>query len=67
MVTTNMNPGGSSKWMSSAVQRPGALHRALNVPMGETIPKAKIAAAKNRGGRVAKEANLASVFDKFRP
>lgn len=55
------------KWMSKAVKHPGALHRALHVPMGKKIPAAKISAAKNEGGHVAKMANLASVFDKFRP
>lgn len=55
------------KWMQGAVKHPGGLHKALGVPMGQTIPPAKVAAAKNKGGHVAQMANLASVFSKFRP
>lgn len=54
-------------FMSSAVQHPGGLHKALGVPMKKKIPPAKIAAAKNKGGHVGKMANLAEVFAKFRP
>lgn len=59
--------GDMGHWMSSAVKRPGALHRALHVPAGQKIPAKKIETAKAKGGLVAKEANLASVFNKFRP
>lgn len=33
------------KWISSAIQHPGALHRSLGVPAGEKIPAKKLAAA----------------------
>lgn len=54
-------------WMSKAVKKPGALHRALHVPQGKKIPPAKIEAAKHKGGHLGKMANLAQVFSKFRP
>lgn len=54
-------------WMKGAVKHPGALHRALHVPMGHNIPAKKVEAAKAVGGHVGKMANLAQVFSKFRP
>lgn len=55
------------KWMQGAVQHPGGLHKALHVPMGQKIPEKKVEAAKHKGGHLAKMANLAGVFAKFRP
>lgn len=45
-------------------EHPGALHRELNVPEGETIPKKKITAAKKKAAKtgdthLAKQLNLA--------
>lgn len=54
-------------FMSKAVKNPGGLHKALHIPMGQTIPPAKIQSAKKQGGKVAKMANLADVFARFRP
>lgn len=59
--------GDMGHWMSHAVKHPGALHKALKVPVGQKIPAQKIAQAKQEGGKVGKMANLASVFSKFRP
>lgn len=30
------------KWIQKSIENPGALHRALDVPIGETIPMEKI-------------------------
>ena len=57
-----------NKWISKAIkpQSKGALHRALGVPEGKTIPKSKIKAAAKRSGKVGKEARLAETLSKLR-
>lgn len=53
--------------MAGAVTHPGALHRALGVPAGQKIPKAKIAKAANSSNpSLARKAKLAETFAKFR-
>ena len=50
----------ATKWIKGAIEHKGALHRALGVPEGETIPAGKMAAARNsRNPRVRKMAALA--------
>jgi len=44
----------------------GGLHRALKVPMGKKIPKAKITKAAKTGGKLGKMARLAETFAKMR-
>lgn len=47
--------------------RKGGLHKALGVPVGETIPKAKVEAAKDSDNKhIAKMANFASTMGKFK-
>ena len=53
-------------WISKAIKRPGALHRALGVPEGQKIPAKKIEAATHKGGRLARQANLAQTLSKMR-
>ncbi len=55
----------AKKWIAGAIKHPGALHRALGVPEGETIPKSKVAAAAAKGGKVGKEARLAETLGKM--
>lgn len=47
------------KWISGAVEHPGALHRQLHVPEGEKIPVSKLRAAAKKGGLLGRRANLA--------
>jgi hypothetical protein len=54
------------KWIAGAVKNKGALHRALDVPEGKTIPKGKVAAAAKKPGKVGKEARLAETLGKLR-
>jgi hypothetical protein len=54
------------KWIAGAVKNKGALHRALDVPEGKTIPKSKVAAAAKKSGKVGKEARLAETLGKLR-
>jgi hypothetical protein len=56
----------AEKWISSAIKRPGALHRALHVPEGEKIPAKKMAKAKrSENPRVRRMAGLARTLKSF--
>ena len=55
-----------SRWMQGAVKHPGALHRALGVPMGKKIPASKLRKAlHSKNPSLRKKANLAKTFKKF--
>lgn len=56
----------AKNFIKGAIKRPGALHRALGVPVEQKIPPAKIAAADKGNGRVAKEARFAETLSKMR-
>lgn len=56
----------SKNWIKSAVgKHPGALHRALGVKQGKTIPKRMLFAASHRKGKIGKEARLALTLRSF--
>lgn len=55
-----------ANFIQSAIKKPGALHRQLGVPMGEKIPKAKIAAAATKGGKLGARARFAETLAKLR-
>ncbi len=51
------------KWIAGAIKHPGALHRALKVPMGEKIPAKKLAkAAHSSNPTLARRASLAKTL-----
>lgn len=54
------------KWMQDVVKKPGALRKSLYIKEGQKIPAKKLHAAANKGGKMAKRANLALTFAKFR-
>jgi hypothetical protein len=55
-------------WIAGATKNKGALHRALDVPVGEKIPAKKLTAALHSSNpTIAKEANLAKTLAKLRP
>lgn len=56
--------GGMPKknFIKGAIKKPGALHAALGVPKGKTIPPGKIAAAAKQKGKVGQEARFAQVL-----
>ena len=63
------NPPGaapSRNFISSAIKKPGALHRSLGVPMGKKIPTAKIAAAAKAPGKLGQRARFAQTLAKLR-
>lgn len=53
-------------WIAGATKNKGGLHRSLGVPEGAKIPKGKIAAAAQRGGKVGRQARLAETLSKLR-
>jgi hypothetical protein len=54
-------------WIQGAIKRPGALHRALDVPEGEKIPEKKIEKAEHSSNeRLAREARLAETLKHLR-
>lgn len=57
----------AQNWISGATKNKGALHRAVNVPVGEKIPPKKLTAALHSSNpTIAKEANLARTLGKLR-
>jgi len=53
---------GGQNFIAGAIQRPGALHRALGVPQGKKIPASKVNAAAKKPGRVGREARFAKTL-----
>lgn len=58
-----MAKGGS--WIKGAIKKPGALREQLGVKKGEKIPKAKLAAAAKKGGKLGQRARLAITLGKM--
>jgi len=55
------------KWIAEATKNKGALHRALDVPVGKKIPAKKLEAALHSSNpKVVKEANLAKTLETLR-
>ena len=55
----------AKNWIKGAIKHPGALHKALGVPMGKKIPASKLAAAAKKGGKLGKRARLAQTLKKM--
>lgn len=53
-------------FISSAIKKPGQLHRDLGVPQGQKIPAAKMAAAVKEGGKVGQRARFAEELKGFK-
>lgn len=51
-------------WIQDALKnaKPGALHRELGVPEGETIPEGKLEKAAGASGKLGKRARLAETL-----
>jgi hypothetical protein len=55
------------KWIQKAIQKPGALRRALGVKAGKNIPAAKLAkAAKSRSSLMRRRVALAKTLKRMR-
>jgi hypothetical protein len=56
-----------SDWIKGAIKRPGALHKALHVPLEQKIPEGKIKVAEHsKNPKVRKEAVLAETLSHLR-
>lgn len=56
----------AAKFIQKAIKKPGALHKQLGVPQGQKIPKAKIAKAAAKGGKLGQRARFAQTLSKLR-
>ena len=62
-----MKKGGStSKWIQSAIKKPGALKASMSVKKGEKIPAKKLAAAAKKPGKMGQRARLAQTLSKLK-
>ena len=53
-------------WIAGAIKKPGALHRALKVPMGKKIPEEKLEKAEHsKNPLMRKRAHLAETLKGF--
>ena len=55
----------AKNWIANAIKKPGALHKALGIPMGKKIPKGKLNAATKKGGKMGARARLAKTLMSF--
>lgn len=58
-----MKKGG---WIKDAIKKPGALREQLGIKKGKTIPKATLAAAAKKGGKLGQRARLAITLGKMK-
>lgn len=63
----NYKKGGKAggKWIQKAIEKPGALRKALKVKEGEKIPAKKLEAAAEKGGKLGKRARLAQTLGRM--
>jgi hypothetical protein len=54
--------GATSKWIQSAIKKPGSLRKSLGVKKGEKIPAAKLAKAAKAPGKMGQRARLAQTL-----
>lgn len=52
-------------WIKGAIKNPGALHKELGVPQGQTIPKSLLKRAAGAGGKLGRRARLAETLGKL--
>ena len=55
----------ATKWIQSAIKKPGALRSALGVKEGKTIPASKLAKAAKAPGKMGQRARLAQTLKKM--
>jgi hypothetical protein len=55
----------ANHWMQGAVKHPGALHKALKVPVGKKIPESKLAIKSGDSSLMKKRKNLAKTFARY--
>lgn len=56
----------AKNWISSAIKKPGALHKSLGVPEGKKIPESKLKKAEHsKNTKTRKRATLAQTLKKM--
>lgn len=55
----------AKKWIQKAIKKPGALHRALDVPMDKKIPAGKLEKTTKAPGKLGQRARLAKILREF--
>lgn len=65
-VVTEYAKGGKTKWIQSAIKKPGALREALGTKKGEPIPAKKLAKAAKAPGKLGQRARFAQVLKGFK-
>jgi hypothetical protein len=58
--------GGRTKWIQSAIKKPGALKKSLGVKKGEKIPAKKLSSAAKASGKLGQRARLAQTLKKMK-
>ena len=58
--------GGSTKFIQSAIKKPGALRASMGVKKGGKIPAKKLAAAAKKPGKMGQRARLAQTLSKLK-
>lgn len=53
-------------WIQGAIKHKGALRAEMGVPAGKKIPKKKLEAAANKGGKLGQRARLAETLEGMR-
>lgn len=62
----DMYQESGKKWISSAIKKPGSLHKTLGVPMDKKIPSGKLNSALHSRSPLTRErANLAKTLRSF--
>lgn len=56
----------AKKWIQKAIKKPGALHRQMGIPEGQTIPVSRLRSAAKKGGTLGRRARLALTLRKIR-
>lgn len=56
----------NKNFIKNAIKKPGALRSELGAKKGQPIPKAKIAAAAKKGGKLGQRARFAETLAKMR-
>jgi hypothetical protein len=56
----------TTKWIQSAIKKPGSLRKALGVKEGQGIPAKKLATAAKAPGKLGQRARLAQTLKKMK-
>jgi len=58
-MSPTSKPKSKKKWIQSAIQRKGGLHKSLGIPMSQKVGISREKVAAKKKGRVGRQARLA--------